>query len=450
MDLIIKNGTLVTASGMFKADLGVTGEKITAIGSDLNDNNAKKIDVAGKLVLPGAIDGHTHLASESGALISSDDYYTGTVSAACGGTTTVIDYAMQNVGEPMQKTLNRRQLVADPDAVVDYSFHIGVQDVRENLLDSMAEAVKAGVPTFKVYMVYDFGVPDGVFYQLIEQSKKIGARINVHAENKEMIRYFTSKFLAEGKTDAWHHYLSRPEFVEGEADSRAITWAKNLNASLYIVHLANKYGVEYVSQAKQEGYEIYAETCPQYLEFTCDVFKRPDGRNFVCSPPMKDLESQNSLWAAIRRGDIDTIATDHCPFLRTEKDLGKNDFSRIPNGCGGIENMYPYMLSAANTGKITWEKAVELCSTNPACIFGCKQKGSLVIGKDADIVIYDPKKEFVIHQNNMHSACDYTIWEGVKLLGYPVQTYCRGTLVFDKGNFVGTRGFGRFVKRSLI
>ena len=215
------------------------------------------------------------------------------------------------------------------------------------------------------------------------------------------------------------------------------------------MHLANKQGVEAITQAKDEGYGIYAETCPQYLEFTSEVYKRDDGRNFVCSPPMKGKESQDAIWEAIKRGDIDTIATDHCPFQSTEKDWGKDDFTKIPNGCAGIENMYPYMLSAANEGRISFEKAVALCSANPAKIFGCKTKGAIAVGKDADIVIYDPTIDFTITNEKMHSDCDHTIWEGVKVHGYPVQTYCRGKLVYDNGEFVGEKGYGKFVKCSL-
>jgi dihydropyrimidinase len=450
MDLIIKNGTIVTATEMFKADIAVNNGKIVSIGSDLSDIPADNVvDATGKLVLPGAIDAHTHLAMPFGGTISSDDYFAGTRAAACGGTTTVFDYVLQAFDENMVDSVKRRDALCAPDAAVDYAFHVGVKDIHGELLDSMKEAVDYGVPSFKVFMVYDFGVKDGVFYEVLKKSKEIGALINVHAENNEMVNMLTEKYISEGKGSAWYHYMSRPEFVEAEADSRAIAWAKSANAPLYIVHLANADGVDYVSKAKEEGYEIYAETCPQYLEFTSDVYKREDGRNFVCSPPMKGQASQDALWAAIKRGDIDTIATDHCPFQQSEKDWGKDDFRKIPNGCAGIENMYPYMLGKANDGVIPFTKAVELCSTNPARIFGCKDKGSLAIGKDADIVIYDPNKEFTISQSNMHSDCDHTIWEGVKVHGYPVQTYSRGRLVFDNGEFKGERGWGKFVKRSL-
>lgn len=450
MDLIIKNGTVVNAGGSFRADVGVKDGKIVCIAECIEPTGGAKVaDAEGKLVLPGAIDAHTHLAMPFGGTVSADDYFAGTRAAACGGTTMVFDFAMQDFNEKMTDTVKRRDAMAAPNAAVDYSFHVAVKDVSNGLIDGIGECVDIGIPSFKVFMVYDFGVTDGVFFQVLQKAKETGALIAVHAENNELVKMFTQQFLSEGKTGAWYHYLSRPEFVEAEADQRAIEWAKAVGAPLYIVHLANKQGVEAVTKARDEGYPIYAETCPQYLEFTCDVYKREDGRNFVCSPPMKGAESRDALWEAIRRGDIDTVATDHCPFQQAEKDWGKDDFSKIPNGCAGIENMYPYMLSAANEGRITFEKAVELCAANPARIFGCRQKGEIAVGKDADIVIYDPAKEFTITQDKMHSDCDHTVWEGVKVHGYPVQTYSRGRLVYDNGAFVGEKGWGKLVRCSL-
>lgn len=353
MDMIIKNGTVVTDSEMFRADVAVKDGKIVSIAESINTGGCNNVvDAEGKLVLPGAIDAHTHLAMPFGGTISSDDYFAGTRAAACGGTTTVFDFVLQDFGESMVDAVKRRDALCAGNAAVDYSFHVAVKDVSNGLIDTIEDCVKFGVPSFKVFMVYDFGVTDGVFYQVLQKAKECGALIGVHAENNEMVNMFTKQFLSEGKTSAWYHYMSRPEFVEGEADERAIQWAKAVGVPLYIVHLANKQGVEAVTKAKDEGYTIYAETCPQYLEFTSDVYKREDGRNFVCSPPMKGEESRQALWEAIRRGDIDTIATDHCPFQSYEKDWGKDDFSKIPNGCAGIENMYPYMLSAANEGKI--------------------------------------------------------------------------------------------------
>ncbi len=449
MDLLIKGGTVVTESNMFKADVAVQNGKITMIGENISPaGTAKVVNAEGKLVLPGAIDAHTHLAMPFGGTISSDDYFAGTRAAACGGTTTVFDFVLQDFGETMVDAVKRRDALCAPNAAVDYSYHVAVKDVSGDLINSIEDAVKFGVPSFKVFMVYDFGVTDGVFYKVLEKAKSCGAMISVHAENKQLIDVLTERYLSEGKTSAWYHYMSRPEFVEGEADIRAIQLAKSLDSKLYIVHLANKEGVQAVERARNEGYQIYAETCPQYLEFTSEVYKRADGRNFVCSPPMKGEESRLALWEAINKGLITTIATDHCPFQSYEKDWGKDDFTKIPNGCAGIENMYPYMLSAANEGEITFNKAVELCSYNPAKIFGCDAKGAIEVGKDADIVIYNPTKDFTITNDKMHSDCDHTIWEGIKVKGYPEATYSRGKLVFKDGEFLGERGWGKFIKRS--
>lgn len=448
MDLIIKNGTIVSPTATFKADVCVDNGKIVAITADAGTDADNVADASGKMVLPGAIDAHTHLAMPFGGTISSDDYYAGTRAAACGGTTTVFDFILQDFGETMVDAIKRRDALCAPDAAVDYAFHVAVKDVSNGLIDTIEDAVNYGVSSFKVFMVYDFGVTDGVFYKVLEKAKSCGAMISVHAENKQLIDVLTERYLSEGKTSAWYHYMSRPEFVEGEADIRAIQLAKSLDSKLYIVHLANKEGVQAVERARNEGYQIYAETCPQYLEFTSEVYKRADGRNFVCSPPMKGEESRLALWEAIKKGLITTIATDHCPFRSYEKDWGKDDFTNIPNGCAGIENMYPYMLSAANEGKITFNKAVELCSYNPAKIFGCDAKGAIEVGKDADIVIYDPTKDFTITNDKMHSDCDHTIWEGIKVKGYPEATYSRGKLVFMDGEFLGERGWGKFIKRS--
>ncbi len=452
MDLIIRNGTVVTPSESFVADVGIAGGKISAIGRDLSAPGAKVSDATGKLVLPGAIDVHTHLAMPFGGTVSADDYESGTRAAVCGGVTTVFDYAIQRKGKGIVETVEARRAMAAPVACADFAFHCAITDLNGgSILDEFSSAVAYGVPSLKCFMVYKkegMMVDDGTLAKILVRAKETGMMTNVHAENPDVIDMRVAQFLAEGKKSPWYHYLSRPEFVEAEADVRAIHWAKAFGAPLYIVHLANKEGVEAVSKARAEGHEIYAETCPQYLNFTCDVYKREDGRNFVCSPPIKGADSRDALWDAIRRGDVMTVATDHCPFQQSEKDWGKDDFTKIPNGCAGIENLYPYMLGAANEGRITFNKAVEVCAANPAKIFGCEAKGSLAVGKDADIVVYDPGKDFTISAKNMHSNYDHTIWEGVSVRGYPVQTYLRGSLVYDNGAYVGTPGEGAFVKRA--
>lgn len=454
MDLLIKNGTIVTAKESFVADLAVKDGKIVCIGTELSMTADKCIDASGKLVLPGAIDAHTHLAMPFGGTVSADGYLSGTRAAACGGVTTVFDYPMQRKGRGILETVQARKDMCDPEACVDYAFHCIITDLNGgSILEEFAASVDYGVTSFKCFLVYKkegMMVDDATLIRILMKAKEVGAITNIHAENPDVIDLNIEKFLKEGKTSAWYHYLSRPEFVEAEADKRAVHWAKSVEAPLYIVHMADKEGLEAAVEAKLAGHKIFIETCPQYLEFTCEVYKREDGRNFVCSPPMKGKESQEALWEAIRQGTIDTVATDHCPFQSYEKDWGKEDFTKIPNGCAGVENLYPYMLSAANEGKLTFSRAVELCAANPARIFGCEQKGSLTVGKDADIVIYDPNKDFTISVTNMHSDYDHTIWEGKQLHGYPVQTYVRGRLVYDNGNFVGEPGYGKFVKRTPL
>lgn len=460
MDLLIKGGTIVNAKNSFQADLAITGEKITAIGLDMKpETNTKVVDATGKLVLPGAIDGHTHLALSFGGTISSDDYFAGTRAAACGGTTTVFDFVQQGPGERMLEAVNRRNAMAQEDAAVDYSFHIGVGDVTtDEMLNSMEEAVEFGIPSFKVFMVYDFGVDDGQFYKVLQKSTQIGALVGVHAENRDVNDVLVKQYLSEGKLEAWWHYMAKNEMVEGEADVRAINLAKMANASLYIVHLADKMGMDAVTKARDEGYPIFAETCPQYLYFTNEVYKRERGRDFICSPPMKNQESQDAIWDGIKNGDIATVATDHCPFTRAEKDWGitKKDgtpgnFTTIPNGCAGVETMYPYMLSEANKGRISFQRAVELCAENPAKLFGLDHiKGTLQVGLDADLIIYDPEKKMTIANAQMHSDTDHTIWEGVQLNGYPIATYSRGNLVYKDGEFLGKKGAGRLIKCKPI
>lgn len=452
MNLLIKGGTIVTPTESYTADVWVNNGIIAAIGKDLEISADKVVDAAGKLVLPGAIDVHTHMAMPFGGTVSADSYLSGTRAAACGGVTTIFDYPVQRKGDTILGLINSKKEVLEKEACVDYAFHCCITDLNGGeILDEMELAVEAGITSFKCFLVYKkekMMVDDATLVKLLIRAKELGALINVHAENPDIIDLNIAKFLKEGKTSAWYHYLSRPEFVEAEADKRAVHWARNFDAALYIVHMADKEGLEACIDAKKLGHEIYVETCPQYLEFTSDVYKRKDGRNFVCSPPMKGQESQDALWNALKTGFIDTIATDHCPFQSYEKDWGKDDFTKIPNGCAGVENMYPYMLDAANSGRISFEKVVEVCAANPARIFGCDNKGSITVGKDADIVIYDREKDVTVSVKNMHSNYDHTIWEGKKLHGYPVQTYLRGSLIYDNGEFVGKPGTGKYIKRS--
>ena len=448
MDLIIKNGTIITAKDTYCADIGIKNGKIAIISKDLQLNAVKVVDAAGKFVLPGAVDAHVHLETPVANTITADSYEAGTRAAACGGVTTVFDFAVQKKGHGLVEAVMDCIKLAQPQACIDYGFHTAITEMTPAVLAEFEASANFGVPSFKLYMVYDnLMVNDTEIAAALQRSKETNMLIAIHAENPDFINEKIEKLLSENKKTAWYHYESRPEAAEAVAVKKIIDMAKSLQAQLYIVHLSSAESLEAVAKARNEGYEIYAETCPQYLNFTNEVYKKEDGRYFVCSPSIKGEASQKALWAGIENGYISTVATDHCPFQSYEKDWGKDDFTKIPNGVMGLENMYPYMLSEANNGRLTFNKVVELCSTNPAKIFGCApQKGTIAVGGDADIVIYDPHKEFTISKENMHSDVDYTIWEGVKLKGYPVMTFSRGKLVYENGEFLGESGCGRFIK----
>ena len=467
MKKLIKNGMIATDTEVFEGDILIDGEKIIEIGNGVCADGAEIIDASGKYVLPGAVDVHTHMDLDVGFARAIDDFYDGTVAAACGGTTTIINFETQPVGVKMSKFLKEKLDLAESQGpAVDYSIHMGVGDVTtQEMLDDMAKVVDMGVTSFKVFMVYDFGVDDGQFYATLCKAKEIGALVGVHAENKNVNDYLVKKYLSEKKISPWYHYMSKNEAVAGEADERAINLAKMAGAPLYIVHLDNAQGVAAVAKARAEGYPIFAETCPQYLYFTKEVYKdgRPEFKlrpqDFVCSPPMKGKESKDALWDGIRNGVVSTLSTDHCPFLKKEKDWGKKtkdgkkgNFTTIPNGCAGVENMYPFILSEANKGKISFNKAVEIASTNQAKLFGMDYcKGAIEVGLDADIVVYDPKKKVVINnKKNQHGALDHTVWEGVECKGYPCAVFSHGKLVFDGKDFVGEQGAGKFIKQKKV
>ena len=455
MNLLFKGGTVVTAESMFQADLLTRGEKIAAVGADLPAEDARVIDMRGRYLLPGAMDAHTHLECVCSGIDTSDDYYTGTRAAACGGTTTVIDYLLQAKGEPLPETLRQRVAMAAPKAAIDFSFHIGVSDLSSPaLLASVADAVAEGVSSFKAYMVYDFGLDDAQMVRLFAETARVGALTTVHAENRGLLSVRVAQYLAEGKTEPWWHYRSRDEAVAAEANRRAIALATAEGAPLYLVHLTDQDGVAAVTEARAKGLPVFAETCPQYLNFTCEVYREPRGQDYVCSPAIKGAASQQALWAGLRRGDIQTVATDHCPFTRAEKDYGlrlpdgrEGNFTTIPNGCDGVETLYPYMLTQANLGRIPFTRAVAVCAANPAKLFGLSdRKGALLPGLDADIVAFDPRQSGVVRADRLHGHLDHTIWENTALSGRVVSTWLRGNLVFDGENFVGAQGAGRFQK----
>ncbi|MDR3207821.1 MAG: dihydropyrimidinase [Oscillospiraceae bacterium] len=451
MDILFKRGTVVAPSGRFRADVGVRDGRIALLGEDLGAEAGELVDAGGKYILPGAVDAHVHLSMISNGVPTADDYFTGTRAAACGGTTTVIDYAAQRKGQGILESVGARIDMARGQACVDYAFHCILTDLHGGaLLDEFGAAAAAGITSFKCFTVYKregLMMADGDLSRVLVAAARHGILTNVHAENADLLYSRVASFLADGKTSAWYHYLSRPEFVEAEADRRVVHWAKALGVPVYLVHLACAEGLEAVAEARGQGFPVYAETCPQYLAFDSEVYKRPDGANFVCSPPIKGAASREALWRGLRTGSVSTVATDHCPFTLAQKAVGHGNFVDIPNGCPGVETMYPYMLSAAQAGKISLEKAVEVCAANPARLFGLPTKGAVAPGLDADLVLYDPDAHVTVTQTLMHSSTDHTIWEGLSLTGYPERVYARGALVFDRGRFTGHAGHGVYCKR---
>lgn len=449
MDIIIKNGTIINACDTIVADVGIADGKIVCIGKELTGAE-EIIDAGGLYVLPGGVEPHAHFSVPFYGTVSCDDYTSGTRAAAYGGTTTVIDFATQDRGHGIMEMYESRRAMASHQTYVDYSFHMIITDLSEQVLREIPLLVKAGVPSIKMYMVYKkegLMMDDAEIFKLLRVAKEYGVLVCVHAENPYIIDLLTDEYLAEGKTEPWYHYLSRPEFVSSEATKRVVHWAKAAEAPLYVVHVSDQESIEVISEARKEGYEIYAETCPHYLEYTCEVYKRPDAKRFICSPPMKGQASQNALWCAIKNGMVSTVGSDHCPFLAEEKDASE-PFPMTPNGCMGIETRYSYMLSEAIKGRLSMNRAVELCSAAPARIFGCREKGAIETGKDADIVIFDPKQFYTISVQNNHSAVDHNIWNGYENYGTVKTVLCRGKTVIKDSQLVGEKGWGKFISRK--
>ncbi len=451
-DLYILNGKIVTPHSIYPADVWIHDGKIAGIASHYEpENDAIVIDADGKYVLPGAIDVHTHLELPFNGTTSADDYHDGTIAAAFGGTTMVFNYINQRKGLSLSELMEKELIQAKAKACIDYAFHFGITKADDATLREMKAVMEKGVTSFKVYTTYrqdEMMIEEADMCKIMQYSKEIGALLCVHAENNSLIESNRQLFVQQGKLTPWYHYLSRDEMVEAEADRRVIYFARKLHVPLYIVHLANADGYKDAKKAKEAGVPIIIETCPQYLEFTMEVYQREDAIKFVCSPPMKNEESRRALLDGVQNGIIDIIATDHCPFTMAQKNLGKDDFTKIPNGCMGVENRYPYILSMALEQKISLEQAVQLCCYNPAEYFGCPNKGAVEVGKDADIVIFNPEGSFTATAANMHSAADYTIWEGITTKGRIETTISGGKIIVDNGIFYGTPGAGRYIERQ--
>lgn len=453
MDLVIKNGKIVTASDAYEADIGIGNGKIVGIGKGFEGNET--IDAKGMFIFPGGVDIHTHLDMPFMGASSSDDFETGTIAAVFGGTTSIVDFAIQTSGNTLSDAIATWKKKAEGKAVIDYGFHIGVTDVNDSIIKEMETMVREGVTSFKLFLAYKGTLmsDDEAIFRVLEKARDIGALVMVHAENGYLIDVFTKRLLAEGKTEPWYHAEAHPPILEGEAAARAITLAEAASAPLYIVHTTCGDALKSVKQARGKGLPVYAETNPQYLLLDVERYKEPNfgGAKYVMSPPLRAKWNQDILWSSLRTGDLQVISTDHCPFfMKGQKDLGKDNWAKIPNGCPGIETRIPLIYSeGVRAGRININKFVELCSTNPAKLLGMyPRKGTIAPGSDADLVVFDPEKEVTLTWKNLHQRVDYTPYEGMTIKGYPVKVIVNGELKVDNGRFVGKKGTGKFIKRD--
>jgi dihydropyrimidinase len=450
LDRVIRNGTVVTAETTIRADVGIAGGRIAAVGSGLVARDT--IDASGMLVLPGAVDEHVHLQMPVGEFTSSDDFFTGTVAAACGGTTTVVDFVEPREGQTLVEALAARCAEADGKVVVDYGLHMTLSRAGDATLSQVPAAIEAGTATFKLYMAYEgLRLDDGGLLRALAALSSFGGRTLVHAESHHAIVYLTAKALAEGRTGPENHPLTRPAVMEAEAIHRLLALASVTGTPLVLAHLSCELGLEAVRRARARGQTVWVETCPQYLLLDEKEYQRPgfEGAKFVMAPPPRREADRNALWAGLAEGEVDTVATDHCPFFyATQKTRGRNDFSRIPGGAPGIETRLTLMYThGVRAGRLSVERWVEVCCTEPARRFGlAPRKGTLEVGADADVVVFDPERSVTLSAETLHQNVDYCPFEGWKVRGYPVVVLSRGDVIVRDGAFVGSAGRGQFVR----
>ena len=459
-DLFIINGRVVTEDSEEVCDILCSGEKIKKIGKDLvircaTGPNVEVIDATGMIVIPGGVDVHTHLCLDARYATASDDFYTGTLAAAWGGTTTIIDHpGFGPIGCSLDHQIKKYHGLAEGKAVIDYGFHGVIQHVDEDVLSKMETLADEGITSFKVYTTYAYKLFDDEIYQVLTRARELGLLIAVHPENDGIITYLREKFRSEGKLSPKYHPLSRPAECEAEAVNRMILLAKMAGeAPLYIVHLTNALGLEYLIRARDRGQKnLFAETCPQYLFLDESLYGLPgaEGLKYIMCPPLRGEWDRETLWDGLE-SDIDTVATDHCPFFyETQKILGKDDFTRCPSGAPGIEERIPLMFSeGVMKNRLGLHRFLELCCSGPAKLFGLyPQKGVIREGSDADIVLIDPNKQVVLERENLHSNVDYCAYEGIEVQGYPVCTISRGEVIVKDGVVAAQGGRGKFIRRQ--
>jgi dihydropyrimidinase len=456
MSILIKNGNIVTAADNYIADIFIEGEKISSIGKDLSVKADEVIDATGLLVFPGAIDPHVHLEMPFMGTFSSDTYETGTRAALYGGTTTVIDFILQKQGHSLYDAYKEWSGRANNNAVGDYSFHMAVTDFNENTCKEIIDLVeKEGITSFKIFMAYkgSLMIDDKQMIGLMNEVKQRGGMVTVHATNGDVIDFLIAQNIAEGNTAPIYHYLSQPEVTETEASERFATMAGYTGCPGYIVHMTCEGALNAVRDNNRVNQKVFAETCIQYLLLDASLYEKNfEGAKWVMSPPLREKKDQDALWAGINQGLIQVVATDHCPFKWEQKLLGKDDFSKIPNGHPAIEHRVELLFSeGVKKGKITINKFVEVISTNPAKIFGMHpKKGCIAPGSDADIVLFDPNQQHTISAATHHMNTDYSAYEGWQVTGKCKTVLLRGRVVIDKEKCLVEKGNGQYIKRNKV
>src|SRR5258707_1424865 len=455
-DTLIVNGIVVTAVDTYAADGAISDGKIVSLGQNLaGENAAKIIDAGGKYVMPGGIDVHTHLDMPFGGTTSSDDFETGTRAAAVGGTTTLIDFAIQYKGQTLRTAFDGWMRKASGKAVCDYAFHCIITELADAQLEEMNALVREGVTSFKLFMAYPgvFMLDDASIFKALRDTSKNGGLVCMHAENGGAIDVIVQQALAEGKKAPKYHALTRPTTAEAEAVSRAIALAEMAGAPVYIVHLSCNEALEKVREARDRGLPVYAETCPQYLYLSLDNFDAPgfEGAKYVFTPPLREKWHQEKLWNGLKRDHLQVVSTDHCPFcFKEQKELGRGDFTKIPNGGPGVEHRMSLIYSGGvAAGRFSVNRFVELVATTPAKLFGLyPQKGTIAVGSDADLVIFDPKRKHTISAKTHHMRVDYSMFEGIQVTGMPDVVLSRGRVVVERDKFLGRAGGGEFLRRA--
>lgn len=453
--LLIKNGTIVTATDKYEADIFISGEKVHAIGKNLDFKSNQIIDAKGNYIFPGGIDAHTHMELPFMGTYASDTFETGTLAGLYGGTTTIIDFAIQTQGDSLNNTLDMWHKKADGNAVGDYAFHMGVTDFNNKTKLEIKDILeKKGISSFKTFMAYKGAlmIDDRQMIGLMNEVKKYGGIVTTHAENGDLIDELILEAKAKGNLAPKYHALTRPEIAEAEASGRAIDIAYSGSHPLYIVHMTCEGALNRVREATKRNQKVYVETCIQYLLLEDSLYEKEgfEGAKWVFSPPLRKPKDREALWQGINQNLVHTVATDHCPFCMDQKRMGQNDFSKIPNGAPGIEHRMELMYSEGVLNKkISLNKFIELTSYAPAKIFGMfPKKGTIAVGSDADIIIFDPNKKHTISSKTHHHNCDYSAYEGWKVQGKCKTVILRGTIAIDNDKACISKGFGKYIKRS--